>query len=153
MREQEHHGAGIPKKPPERCAEEVRLMHRHGYRGFALADDIFTSDNPWAKRVAEAITRTGVRGGRDLTSGGGRASSGLPAPCRPPAGPSYVRRRELAMRSARSPMAKNTPLNKMNKTPGSQSSRRLPEASEATTSPAPTRNAAPESRTKSLIGL
>jgi len=44
---------GFRKKPQERCAKEVRLMRRHGYRGFALADDIFTSDNPWAKRVAE----------------------------------------------------------------------------------------------------
>jgi anaerobic magnesium-protoporphyrin IX monomethyl ester cyclase len=51
---------GFRKKSPERCAEEVRLMHRHGYREFALADDIFTSDNPWAKHVAEAISRTGM---------------------------------------------------------------------------------------------
>lgn len=51
---------GFRKKSPERCAEEVRLMHKHGYREFALADDIFTSDNPWAKRVAEAISRTGL---------------------------------------------------------------------------------------------
>lgn len=51
---------GYRKKSPERCAEEVRLMHRHGYREFALADDIFTSDNAWARRVSEAIIRTGL---------------------------------------------------------------------------------------------
>lgn len=51
---------GYRKKSPERCAEEVRRMHHFGYREFALADDIFTSDNHWASEVAEAITRTGV---------------------------------------------------------------------------------------------
>jgi len=51
---------GFRKKSPERCAEEVRLMHRHGYREFALADDIFTSDNSWARQVSEAIIKTGV---------------------------------------------------------------------------------------------
>jgi anaerobic magnesium-protoporphyrin IX monomethyl ester cyclase len=51
---------GYRKKSPERCAEEVKLMHRYGYREFALSDDIFTSDNQWAKSVAEAIIRTGV---------------------------------------------------------------------------------------------
>lgn len=50
---------GYRKKSPERCAEEVRVMRRFGYREFALADDIFTSDNAWAKRVSEAIIRTG----------------------------------------------------------------------------------------------
>ena len=69
---------GFRKKPQERCAEEVRPMRRYGYRGFALADDIFTSDNPWAKRVAEAITRTGVRGGRDLASGEGAPPPDFP---------------------------------------------------------------------------
>ena len=47
---------GFRKKSPERCAEEVRVMHRFGYREFALADDIFTSDPTWSKRVAEAVT-------------------------------------------------------------------------------------------------
>ena len=51
---------GYRKKSPARCAEEVRLMRRHGYREFALADDIFTSDHDWARRVAEAISATGV---------------------------------------------------------------------------------------------
>ncbi len=51
---------GYRKKSPERCAEEVKMMHRFGYREFALADDIFTSDPKWAKAVGEAIIRTGV---------------------------------------------------------------------------------------------
>lgn len=51
---------GYRKKSPERCAEEVREMHRHGYREFALADDIFTSDHYWARQVADAISATGV---------------------------------------------------------------------------------------------
>ncbi len=51
---------GFRKKSPERCAEEVRLMHRFGYREFALADDIFTSDPAWAVAVSEAILRTGL---------------------------------------------------------------------------------------------
>jgi anaerobic magnesium-protoporphyrin IX monomethyl ester cyclase len=51
---------GYRKKSPERCAEEVRAMHRFGYREFYLADDIFTSDNNWARSVADAIARTGL---------------------------------------------------------------------------------------------
>ena len=51
---------GYRKKSPERCAEEVRLMHRLGFREFMLADDIFTSDKKWAMEVCEAIIRTGV---------------------------------------------------------------------------------------------
>lgn len=51
---------GYRKKSPERCAEEVKVMHKFGYREFALADDIFTSDNKWAKQVSEAIIRTGI---------------------------------------------------------------------------------------------
>src|ERR1051326_2259771 len=51
---------GFRKKSPERCAEEVRLMHRLGYREFALADGIFTSDPARAKAVSEAIIRTGI---------------------------------------------------------------------------------------------
>jgi anaerobic magnesium-protoporphyrin IX monomethyl ester cyclase len=51
---------GYRKKSPERCAEEVRLLHRLGWREFMLADDIFTSDSSWATRVSEAITRTGL---------------------------------------------------------------------------------------------
>jgi anaerobic magnesium-protoporphyrin IX monomethyl ester cyclase len=51
---------GYRKKSPERCAEEVRLMQRLGFREFMLADDIFTSDKEWAMEVCEAIIRTGV---------------------------------------------------------------------------------------------
>ena len=51
---------GYRKKSPERCAEEVRVMHRLGFREFLLADDIFTSDKEWAMQVCEAIARTGV---------------------------------------------------------------------------------------------
>jgi anaerobic magnesium-protoporphyrin IX monomethyl ester cyclase len=51
---------GYRKKSPERCAEEVRLMYKLGYREFALADDIFTSDRRWAQNVSEAITKTGI---------------------------------------------------------------------------------------------
>jgi anaerobic magnesium-protoporphyrin IX monomethyl ester cyclase len=52
---------GYRKKSPQRCAEEVKLLARLGWREFMLADDIFTSDNEWAIAVAEAITATGVR--------------------------------------------------------------------------------------------
>jgi len=51
---------GYRKKSPERCAEEVRYMHKLGWREFFLADDIFTSDQKWATNVADAITNTGV---------------------------------------------------------------------------------------------
>lgn len=51
---------GYRKKSPERCAEEVRYLHRLGWREFMLADDIFTSDNDWALAVAEAIAQSGV---------------------------------------------------------------------------------------------
>jgi anaerobic magnesium-protoporphyrin IX monomethyl ester cyclase len=51
---------GYRKKSPERCADEVRLMHRLGFREFMLADDIFTSDKEWAMEVCEAIIRTGI---------------------------------------------------------------------------------------------
>lgn len=51
---------GYRKKSPERCAEEVKFISKLGYREFALADDIFTSDNKWAKAVAEEIIKTGI---------------------------------------------------------------------------------------------
>ena len=51
---------GYRKKSPKRCAEEVKIMHSFGYREFALADDIFTSDPAWAKAVSQAIIDTGV---------------------------------------------------------------------------------------------
>ena len=51
---------GYRKKSPERCAEEVKYMHSLGYREFFLTDDIFTSDQKWAKKVCDSITDTGV---------------------------------------------------------------------------------------------
>jgi anaerobic magnesium-protoporphyrin IX monomethyl ester cyclase len=51
---------GYRKKSPERCAEEVKQMHRLGWREFMLADDIFTSDNTWASKVADKIKATGL---------------------------------------------------------------------------------------------
>lgn len=48
---------GYRKKSPERCAEEVKYIAKLGYREFAVADDIFTSDNKWAVQVCEAIIR------------------------------------------------------------------------------------------------
>lgn len=60
---------GYRKKSPERCAEEVRLMHKFGYREFALADDIFTSDHAWAKQVSERIIKTGIKMAWTCTNG------------------------------------------------------------------------------------
>ncbi len=51
---------GYRKKSPERCAEEVKRLDSLGYREFFLTDDIFTSDQKWAKKVCEAISSTGV---------------------------------------------------------------------------------------------
>ena len=51
---------GYRKKSPERCAEEVKHMRSLGFREFMLADDIFTSDQKWAKHVCEAISRKKV---------------------------------------------------------------------------------------------
>ena len=51
---------GYRKKSPERCAEEVKQMYKLGFREFMLADDIFTSDQKWAKQVCDAISNTGV---------------------------------------------------------------------------------------------
>jgi anaerobic magnesium-protoporphyrin IX monomethyl ester cyclase len=53
-------GLGYRKKSPERCAEEVKILARLGWREFMLADDIFTSDNAWATRVADAIAAAGT---------------------------------------------------------------------------------------------
>src|SRR5215468_2042140 len=54
-------GLGYRKKSPERCAEELAVLQRLGYREVVLVDDIFTSDNRWASLVCEAIIRRGVR--------------------------------------------------------------------------------------------
>jgi len=52
---------GYRKKSPERCAEEVKRMHSLGFNEFWLTDDIFTSDQEWAVKVSEAISRSGVK--------------------------------------------------------------------------------------------
>ena len=51
---------GYRKKSPERCAEEVKYMQKLGYKEFFLTDDIFTSDQKWAKKVCDAITEADV---------------------------------------------------------------------------------------------
>ncbi len=51
---------GYRKKSPNRCAEEVKHLHDLGYKEFMLADDIFTSDQKWAKQVCEAIYHKNV---------------------------------------------------------------------------------------------
>ncbi len=51
---------GYRKKSPKRCAEEVKLLYEYGWREFALADDIFTSDRAWAKEVCKEIIKTGL---------------------------------------------------------------------------------------------
>jgi anaerobic magnesium-protoporphyrin IX monomethyl ester cyclase len=60
---------GYRKKSPERCAEEVRVMSRLGWREFMLADDIFTSDHHWAVRVCNAISASGVDMAWSCTNG------------------------------------------------------------------------------------
>jgi len=52
---------GLRKKSPQRCAEEVVLLRKNGFREFMVADDIFTSDRQWAVDVCEAILDTGLR--------------------------------------------------------------------------------------------
>ena len=51
---------GYRKKSPERCAEEVKHLHSVGFREFWLTDDIFTSDQKWAKKVCDTIISSGV---------------------------------------------------------------------------------------------
>ena len=51
---------GYRKKSPERCAAEVKYMHELGFREFLLADDIFTSDQRWAREVCDAIHASGI---------------------------------------------------------------------------------------------
>lgn len=54
-------GLGYRKKSPERCAEEMLILQRLGYREVVLSDDIFTSDNNWAVAVCEEFIRRGVK--------------------------------------------------------------------------------------------
>ena len=51
---------GYRKKTPRRCVEEVKHLHDLGYREFILADDIFTSDQKWAKEVCDAIYEANI---------------------------------------------------------------------------------------------
>jgi anaerobic magnesium-protoporphyrin IX monomethyl ester cyclase len=60
---------GYRKKSPERCAAEVVRMHELGFREFMLADDIFTSDQKWARAVCEAIIATGIDMAWSCTNG------------------------------------------------------------------------------------
>ena len=60
---------GYRKKSPERCAEEVTVMNRLGWREFMLADDIFTSDHNWAVRVCNAISESGADVAWSCTNG------------------------------------------------------------------------------------
>jgi radical SAM superfamily enzyme YgiQ (UPF0313 family) len=50
-------GRGYRKKSPERCADELALLARFGFREAALHDDIFTTDTDWAAAVCEEIIR------------------------------------------------------------------------------------------------
>lgn len=54
-------GLGYRKKSPERCAEEMLMLQRLGFREVVLSDDIFTSDNNWAIAVCEEFIRRGVK--------------------------------------------------------------------------------------------
>lgn len=62
-------GLGYRKKSPGRCAEEMLLLERLGYREAVLADDIFTSDNNWAVSVCEEFIKRGVRMSWTCTNG------------------------------------------------------------------------------------
>lgn len=54
-------GLGHRRKSPQRCADEVKLLSSLGFKEFAVADDIFTSNRKWAIDVCEAILDSGVR--------------------------------------------------------------------------------------------
>jgi radical SAM superfamily enzyme YgiQ (UPF0313 family) len=60
---------GYRKKSPERCAEEVKIMHKQGWREFMLADDIFTSDHSWAVKVCNEISKTKLKMAWSCTNG------------------------------------------------------------------------------------
>jgi anaerobic magnesium-protoporphyrin IX monomethyl ester cyclase len=60
---------GYRKKSPQRCAEEVRVMHKLGWREFMLADDIFTSHHGWAVEVCTAIADSGIGMAWSCTNG------------------------------------------------------------------------------------
>jgi radical SAM superfamily enzyme YgiQ (UPF0313 family) len=54
-------GLGHRRKSPQRCADEVKLLYSLGFKEFAVADDIFTSNRKWAFDVCEAILDSGVK--------------------------------------------------------------------------------------------
>lgn len=54
-------GLGYRKKSAKRCAEEVKYLDSLGYKEFMLTDDIFTSDQKWAKKVCDEIYNTGTK--------------------------------------------------------------------------------------------
>jgi radical SAM superfamily enzyme YgiQ (UPF0313 family) len=54
-------GLGHRRKSPQRCADEVKLLHSLGFKEFAVADDIFTSNRKWAIDVCEAILTAGIK--------------------------------------------------------------------------------------------
>lgn len=62
-------GFGYRKKSPARCAEEMELLYRLGYREAILADDIFTSDHNWALAVCEELIRRGNKMAWTCTNG------------------------------------------------------------------------------------
>jgi len=62
-------GRGYRKKSPERCADEVALAERLGFRELVLVDDIFTTDNDWAAQVCEAIIRRKTKMAWSCTNG------------------------------------------------------------------------------------
>lgn len=62
-------GLGYRKKSPERCADEVELLQRLGYRELVLVDDIFTSDNNWAAQVCEEFIRRDLKMAWTCTNG------------------------------------------------------------------------------------
>lgn len=62
-------GLGYRRKSPDRCAEEVRVMARLGWREFMLADDIFTTDREWAMQVSHSIGAAGTGMAWSCTNG------------------------------------------------------------------------------------
>lgn len=62
-------GLGYRKKSPERCADEVELLQKLGYRELVLVDDIFTSDNNWAAQVCEEVIRRDLKMAWTCTNG------------------------------------------------------------------------------------
>lgn len=62
-------GLGYRKKSPKRCADEMEMLYKLGYREVILADDIFTSDHDWAVAVCEEFIRRDVKMAWTCTNG------------------------------------------------------------------------------------